>query len=124
MPSSNDVVVKAAVDSAPDRHLPLRGRSNFNEVYRRGERRRVGGIVAICAPGPAGPPQVGVVAGKRVGNAARRNRAKRRLRAALDRVVLPEAMRFVIIASSEVVDIDFDRLVRWVSAATARKEEV
>ncbi len=73
----------------------------------------------MSAPGDPGPPCVGFVAGRRLGNAVRRNRAKRRLRAAMERVTAAPGMMYVVIAGTEVIDADFDRLVGWLRAAMA-----
>lgn len=75
----------------------------------------------IRAGGPPGMPRVGVVAGRRVGNAVARNRAKRRLRAALDRTPLEVGNDYIVVATSDVLEAPFDRLVEWLSSAT--KEE-
>ena len=71
----------------------------------------------VSAPGEPGLPLVGVVAGKRVGNAVRRNRAKRRLRAALREAPLRSGRQYVVIAGPEVPDVNYDRLRSWVTAA-------
>lgn len=70
-----------------------------------------------------GPPRVGVVAGRRVGNAVRRNRAKRRLREAVARVPLVPGTTYVLVAAPEVVDAPFDRLVAWVRGAVGLEEQ-
>ena len=77
-------------------------------------------MVAIVAPGEPGPPQVGVMAGRKVRNAVRRNRAKRRLRAALERVTLAEDTAYVVIGGPLVPDVEFERLTGWVSTAIGR----
>lgn len=61
--------------------------------------------------------EVGVVAGKNVGNAVQRNRAKRRLREAARRVDLEPSTAYVLVASQEVLDVSFRRLVEWLSSA-------
>ena len=71
----------------------------------------------ITSKGHPGVPLAAVVAGKRTGNAVRRNRAKRRLRAALGKVRLTDGMTYVVIARSGAADAPFDRLVEWVQAA-------
>lgn len=64
-----------------------------------------------------GPPRVGVVAGRHVGGAVARNRAKRRLREALGKVPLEDGMDYVVIASPQVNEAAFERLVEWLAAA-------
>jgi ribonuclease P protein component len=90
-------------------------------VRRVGTRRRVGGITVFAAPGEAGAPRVAIVAGRAVGNAVRRNRAKRRLREALRQVPLREGREYVVVASAAAVKAPFEALVTW--ARTATKDE-
>lgn len=118
--SSSDVVTKVASDSARSRgYVSLRGRESFSKIYQEGTRRRRGGIVVVTAPGAPGPPQVGFVAGRRVGIAVRRNRARRRLRAAMEQVTGAQGTAYVVIAGPEVVDAEFSRVVGWLKAAMA-----
>lgn len=56
-------------------------------------------------------PRVAIVAGKAVGNAVRRNRAKRRLRAAARQARLP-AVDLVVDARRAAIDAPFDTLPR------------
>jgi len=58
-----------------------------------------------------------VVAGRRVGNAVQRNRAKRRLREAAHRVELRSNTAYVVVASPDVLGVEFGELVNWLSAA-------
>lgn len=76
----------------------------------------------IVSPGEPGPARVGLVAGRKVGNAVARNRVKRRLRAALDAVELAEATDYVVIGSGAVATVPFPVLVGWVRSATGREE--
>jgi len=105
--------------SAPDGagYRPLTGRTAFANTYRTADRVRRGGIVVLAVAGEAGMPRVGIVAGKRVGGAVARNRAKRRLRATLREVSLAEDTTYVVIADAEVVDADYRRLVGWLQSA-------
>lgn len=98
-------------------YVSLRGRERFATAYR-GNRRTVGAVVVLVSEGSPGPPQVAFVAGKRVGNAVRRNRAKRRLRSAMSRMRLRDGMTYVVIARRGVVDAPFARLVEWLTKAT------
>ena len=65
----------------------------------------------ITVAGPSGPPVVGFVAGKRVGSAVLRNRAKRRLREAAARCALKSDTVYVLIADRGVLTADFDGLI-------------
>ena len=71
----------------------------------------------MTAPGGAASPLVGMMAGRSVGGAVERNRAKRRLRAALGRVVLRPDGDYVIIAGRAVLEARFEELVAWVVRA-------
>jgi len=86
-------------------------------VYRTGSRSRKGGITVVQAPQEAAPTEVGFVAGKKVGNAVARNRAKRRLRAAVRRVRLAQGTTYIIVADRTVVDVPFATLVGWLESA-------
>lgn len=63
--------------------------------------------------------RVAVVAGKAVGNAVQRNRAKRRLRAAARQARLP-ATDLVVDARRAAVDAPYDALPRDLERLTAR----
>lgn len=79
----------------------LAHKSEFDVVFQQG--RKVVGrrIVAWIHPSPAGKtrPRLGLAVGKRIGNAPRRNRAKRVLRAAFRSLApgLPRAVDIVIV---------------------------
>lgn len=77
----------------------------------------------ITVPGDPGRSRIGIVAGRGIGGAVTRNRAKRRIRAALARLALPEASDAVVIASREVVTEDFAELVKWLEEAFRAGEE-
>jgi ribonuclease P protein component len=75
-------------------------------------------------PGPENLPcRVGFTASRRVGGAVERNRAKRRLRAVVDRVIRCEAAAgydYVVIARPEALDRPFEDLVSDMKTALAR----
>ena len=108
-----------ATSSPPDGrgYVALRPGSRFSELYRTGRRRRHHGIVAITGAGATASPEVGVVAGKKVGNAVQRNRAKRRMREAAARLRLDPSSAYIFIASPEVTEVAFDELVEWMAHA-------
>lgn len=69
----------------------------------------------VVSPGPAGAPTVGFIAGRKVGSAVLRNRAKRRLRAAAAQSRLQSDTVYVLIADRGVLVADFGRLVHWIN---------
>ncbi len=77
----------------------------------------------ITTRGDTGPPRVGFVAGKRIGNAVDRNRAKRRLRAAMAEVALNDDTVYLVIAGEAVAGADYRRLVGWLDVAVASGRE-
>ena len=100
--------------------MSLRPSSRFAGIYRTGRRTTRGAVTVIETEGIKDVPEVGVVAGKRVGNAVRRNRAKRRLRAAASMAPLRPGRAYVIVAGPDVVDAPFASLRSWVDEAVAR----
>jgi ribonuclease P protein component len=62
-------------------------------------------------------PEVGFVAGKKVGNAVARNRAKRRLRAAARQISLAPGTSYVFVASKDVLAAPFGMVIRWLEEA-------
>ena len=95
----------------------LSGSVEFNAVLRHGRRIRRGGITLVARRRDGGRPRVGLVVGRRVGGAVVRNRAKRRLRAALREATLSEATDYVLIATPVVATAPFRQLRGWVRDA-------
>ena len=86
-------------------------------MLRHGRRIRRGGITLVAHRRGGGGPRIGLVVGRRVGGAVVRNRAKRRLRAALREATLAEATDYVVIATPVVATAAFPELCRWVRDA-------
>lgn len=95
----------------------------IRKVRRTGSRRRVGGIVLFDAPGEPGLPRVAVTAGKEVGGAVERNRAKRRLREAVARSPIRHGRDYVLIATPAVVEAPFEELTTWVRLAVDMEDD-
>jgi ribonuclease P protein component len=89
-------------------------------VRRTGERRRVGGVLVVASDGAPGPARIAVVAGRRVGSAVARNRAKRRIREALRRAAVPDGRDYIVIASASVNEAPFEEVAAWVRRAVER----
>ena len=110
---------RAASGSPPEpaNWVALRRPAEFRRVLDTGRRRRIGGVTVVTAPGATGATRVGLIAGRRVGSATRRNRAKRRLRHALREVPPPPGTDNVVIASPEVVTAPYEEILEWLSTA-------
>ena len=123
-PCSSDGAPRAVTDS-PRSGRPFVSLRNLDirRVRRIGSRRRVGGIVIFDAPGDPGPPRIAVTAGKQVGGAVRRNRAKRRMREAVAQAPIRSGREYVLVATPAVVDTPFEELTAWVRAAVDVEDE-
>ena len=111
-------MTKAVIGSRRSRpYASLRADSEFKRLYREGKRVRKGSLVVLAATGEPGTPQVGFVAGRQVGSAVVRNRAKRRLREAMAQVAPRDGMTYVVIAQAGIEAASFSQLVEWLTAA-------
>lgn len=119
--SSDAADARDGRDSPPSGtpYLPLRKRRDFARLYRLGRRSQGPGFVVLAAGRKPGPPRVAIVAGRKVGSSVHRNRAKRRLRGAVQRTALREGTDYVIIASPAVLEVPFERLLAGLAEAVA-----
>jgi len=96
------------------RHRRLTRERDYRAVYDGGRASRAPAVVCLALAAAGAPTLVGIVASRKVGDAVRRNRAKRRLREAV-RVVWPElgdtGWHVVIIATAATGTLDFGDLV-------------
>ena len=83
----------------------------------------MGGIVVFDAAGEPGPPRIAVTAGRQVGGAVQRNRAKRRMREAVEQAAMRNGREYVLVATPAVVDAPFEELTAWVRAAVDVEED-
>ena len=74
----------------------------------------------VRARGDDAPARIAVVAGRKVGNAVVRNRAKRRLRAGLRVVALPSGLDVVAVARTPATTVGFQRLLAELRSLAAR----
>ena len=102
----------------PARLIRLTRRSDFERLTRRGNKQVMPGLVLRSkerADAPAtAPTRVGFTVSKKVGNAVRRNRARRRLRAAAE-ILAPDlaldGVDYVIVGRYAAADRPFDKLL-------------
>jgi ribonuclease P protein component len=105
----------------------LKKRAQFLEVAGKGRKWTTPGLIlqALPHPGdapPAAGPRVGFTASRKVGIAVIRNRARRRLKAAVERILPDHAAAgdYVVIARSTTAARDFAALVGDLEAALKR----
>ena len=106
----------------------LKKRQDFLRVRAAARRWAAPGLVLQAAPAPEavaeeGLVRVGYTASRRIGNAVARNRAKRRLRAAVAHVMPASAQcgcDYVVIARAATLTRPFDALTGDLAAALAR----
>ena len=106
----------------------LKKRSDFLRVRAAARRWAAPGLVLQAATAPAaeseeGQVRVGYTASRRIGNAVARNRAKRRLRAAVAHVMPASAQcgcDYVVIARAATLTRPFDALIDDLTAALVR----
>lgn len=105
----------------------------FERLHRADDIRAVFAARAV-AHGPAmavharrrsddGPGRATVIAGRKVGDAVRRNRAKRRLRSALHQTVPPRGLDVVVVGRSAALTANFPALVGEVDRLLTRAGE-
>ena len=81
---------------------------------------RTGGLTVLMLEGPSAVPRIGIVAGKKVGNAVNRNRTKRRLREAAFQANLRPHTDYILIANPECEEMAFGDLVEAISGKEER----
>jgi ribonuclease P protein component len=100
----------------------LKKRAQFLEVAGKGRKWSTPGLILQVLPLPGDTPRVGFTASRRVGIAVARNRARRRLKAAADRLIPGHAAGgdYVMIARGGTAGRDFAALVGDLEAALKR----
>jgi ribonuclease P protein component len=111
----------AASMSIPREHR-LRKHAEFDLVYKSGRRQFSSSFTAFYLPRPGTEgegPRVGITVGRQMGGAVRRNRIKRRVRAAVGQNLrrLTVAVDVVINPKKTVFDMNFDELCAEVARA-------
>lgn len=101
----------------PLRVSTLRGRADFDRLYTKGRHHRIGGLTVILAPALSEPGRVAFVASRKVGGAVARNRAKRRMRSALEQAHPNPQVDVIYSATVGVLTAPFGDLVSWMEEA-------
>ncbi len=98
--------------------VSLKKNVDFRRLYRRGKTCVTSCVVAYALPNRENVHRLGITAGKKVGGAVSRNRAKRRIRALLSEFLKTEEFGggrnfdFVIVARARAVNCEHDKLKR------------
>lgn len=79
-----------------------------------------GRALSVHARPAAGPPRAAIVAGRSVGGAVQRNRAKRRLRSVVSAAGLVDGADVVVVAKAPAVSVPFAALVEEYSGLRQR----
>lgn len=95
------------------RHLRLRRSADFERLRQVGRTAAHPLLVVSAAPNDLPHNRYGIITSRRLGNAVQRNRARRRIRAALQywQPHLPGGYDLVVIARPRVLDCPFDDLL-------------
>ena len=93
----------------------LKQNRDFQTLYRRGISFVTPFVVIYIRPNRFGKHRLGITAGKRVGNAVHRNRAKRLIRQAYRELEaeLPPYLDLVIVARARICNVNSTRLVNY-----------
>ena len=92
----------------PERRI--RRKAEFQRVFDHGQRVHGRFLTMIAAPNGAGTARLGIVASRKLGNAIRRNRAKRLIRELFRRTVHPAdgpALDLVVVPRRELIEAPY-----------------
>ncbi|MFA5366851.1 MAG: ribonuclease P protein component [Dehalococcoidia bacterium] len=98
----------------------LKGKKEFDTVFTEGRSWANNFVVIRAVPNSSGVNRYGIVAGRRLGGAVVRNKAKRRLRAAVSEIAIREGWDIVLVARKAAVETDYHTLEKAVRDLFAR----
>jgi len=90
----------------------LKGKKEFDTVFSEGRAWANNFVVLRAMPNSVGVSRYGIVAGRRLGKAVVRNKAKRRLRVVASKIVAREGWDVVLVARKAAVETDYHTLER------------
>jgi ribonuclease P protein component len=104
------------------RAFRLRQATDFSRVRRNGKSFQHPLVVLVALPNAEGTLRIGVSAGRAVGTAVVRNRAKRQLRASIDRLLpyLASGWDLIFLARAPIGVAHFDNISTGVSSVLHR----
>lgn len=82
----------------------------------------MGGVTVVSLAGPEPVTRIGLVTGRRLGSAVKRNRIKRRIRHACRHIDFTPGWDHVVIPTGSVARVPFRTLVDWLERATRRDD--
>lgn len=102
----------------------LTSSTDFKRVRRTGQSYAHPFLVLVAAPNDLGNTRFGFTAGRAVGGAVQRNRAKRRMRAALQQLFdsIQPGWDIILIARPKILDAPWQQLVRSLGQLLKRAE--
>ena len=114
-PSGPEGAARSRPQAAVGLKQPVRDRGTFEALARARPARR-GAVSVRCVEDGNGPARVSYAVGRRVGNAVVRNRARRRLRSAVERygAELAPGHAYLVSAGRAVVTMQFEVLAATV----------
>lgn len=100
----------------------LRGRERIGQIFEAGTRAASGKVAARGIRNDEAFTRVAAVAGKKIGNAVKRNRMRRRLRAAyrLQKEQIPAGWDVVLVARPGLAEAEWKAVLKDVLTAAAR----
>lgn len=88
----------------------LRRRADFDRTFQRGAKKHGRLMSVFVLPQPSGDARLGIAAGRKLGGAVTRNRAKRRVRETFRLTQLRLAADIVVVPRAELLDAPFPNL--------------
>ena len=82
----------------------------------------MGGLTVVSLSAPDQMIRIGLVVGKRLGKAVKRNRIKRRIRHACRHIDFSPGWDHILIPSASVAVVPFVTLVEWLERAVTANE--
>jgi ribonuclease P protein component len=98
----------------------LKGKKGFETVFSEGRAWANNFVVLRAVPNSAGVNRYGIVAGRRLGSAVVRNKAKRRLRAVVSSIAIREGWDLVLVARKASIETDYRTLEKAAKDLFAR----